>query len=77
VLELYRRATGTVADTHQAAATAGAGAIAQRLQSNWDDHLAQFRTTEEAIDAAATTEAALDETTHPTTDPDCFSLSTY
>jgi hypothetical protein len=67
VLEFYRRATGTLTDTHTAAATAGAAAISLRLQSNWDDHLVRFRTTEEAIDAAAATEAALDEPADPFT----------
>ncbi|WNG88069.1 ANTAR domain-containing protein [Mycobacterium sp. ITM-2016-00317] len=53
VLELYRRAPGSLTQDQHAAARACASAIGQRLQTNWDKHLASFGGVREAIDAVA------------------------
>ncbi len=57
VLELYRRATGDLADSEFAAACACASAIAYQLESNWQEHVAHFGNAEQAIDDAAMTGA--------------------
>ena len=54
VLELYRRTAGGLSDAERAAAKACAAAIAQQLESNWQQHLARFGSIERALDAAAT-----------------------
>jgi hypothetical protein len=61
VLELYRRTAGSLAGAEYASAAAYAGAISQRLQSNWTAHAARFDSTEQAIDAAATAGLSADE----------------
>jgi hypothetical protein len=66
VLELYRRTAGSLAHVEYVTAAACATAIAHRWQSNWEDHLTHFGSAEKAIDAAATTGAALSE---PAADP--------
>lgn len=53
VMELYRRATGDLADSEFAAACACASAVAHQLESNWQEHVARFGNAERAIDAAA------------------------
>ncbi|WP_457142262.1 ANTAR domain-containing protein [Mycobacterium sp. URHB0021] len=67
VLELYRRSTGSLPDGECAAAAECASAIAHRLQSNWDDHVARFGNADQAIDALATNDAALSEPADPFT----------
>jgi ANTAR domain-containing protein len=44
-----------------------ASLIAHRLQSNWNDHVARFGNADQAIDAVATTDAALSERANPFT----------
>jgi GAF domain len=53
VLQLYRRNTGGLTDPERSSAKSCATAIAQQLESNWQDHVSRFPTTEEAIDATA------------------------
>jgi hypothetical protein len=66
VLELYRRATGGLVDSEMAAACASASAIAQQLESNWQEHRARFGSVDQAIDAAASRNAS-DEPIDPFT----------
>jgi len=58
VLELYRRAAGGLVDSEMAAACASASAIADRLEANWQEHRARFGSGEQAIDAAASSNAS-------------------
>jgi hypothetical protein len=58
VLELYRRATGVLADSEMAAACESAAAIADRLELNWQEHRARYGSAEQAIDAAASSNAS-------------------
>ena len=67
VLELYRRAAGHLTDTQRQGAVATTTAIAARLRTNWDEHLNNFASPEEAIDAAAVRGAALNEPADPFT----------
>jgi hypothetical protein len=60
VLELYRLAAGDLVDSEFASARACASAIAQRLQLNWQDYAARFRSGEQAIDAAAAADACVE-----------------
>lgn len=53
VLEFYRRTASSLTTEQHAAAEAAAAAIGHRLQANWNEHLARFGGTNEAIDAAA------------------------
>jgi hypothetical protein len=61
VLELYRCTPGSLAEAEYSAATASAEAIADRLQSNWKEHVSHFGSAEEAVDAAAISGAGLSE----------------
>jgi hypothetical protein len=67
VLELYRRTPGSLATAEHASAMACAAAIAHRLASNWNNHVARCGGAEKAIEAAATTGAASSDPTHPFT----------
>jgi hypothetical protein len=67
VLELYRRTASSLTEKQHAVAQAGAAAIGHRLQTNWEEHLARFGSTKEAIDAAATASAEPDGTAEPFT----------
>jgi hypothetical protein len=53
VLEFYRRTEGHLTDQQHAAAQAAATAIGRRIKTNWQDHLAGFGSTTDAVDAAA------------------------
>ncbi|HEX4394024.1 MAG TPA: GAF and ANTAR domain-containing protein [Mycobacterium sp.] len=67
VLELYRRSVGSLDAAECAAVEVCTTAIAQRLMSNWEHHLARFGDVEEAIDAAATTDVAPTAAANPFT----------
>jgi hypothetical protein len=58
VLQLYRRAAGGLVESQFATACASASAIADQLQSNWQEHRARFGSAEQAIDAAASSNAS-------------------
>jgi len=58
VLEFYRCTPSSLTEEQHAAAQAGAAAIGRRLQTNWEEHLARFGSTKEAIDAAAAAAAS-------------------
>lgn len=61
VLELYRRSPGSLTAAEFASAAACAAKIGGRLQSNWEQHAAEFDSTAKAIDAAATAGVASDD----------------
>jgi hypothetical protein len=67
VLELYRRNAGGLADTEDSSARTYATAIARQLGSNWEEHVSNFQTPEEAIDATAIASASKQEPADPFT----------
>ena len=67
VLELYRRNPGSLTQDQSAAAGACAAALGRQLRTNWQEHLAGFDSTKEAIDAVAGDSAAQDGTGEPFT----------
>lgn len=67
VLELYRLSAGTLDAGECAAVEECTETIAHRMVTNWEHHVDRFGDLEKALDAAATTDAALSQAANPFT----------